>query len=970
MVIGWFAMLTFAFHASTHMVAAGDTWVAMACGRHFVNHGVDTVEPFSANAHEAGPTEAEVTRWPPWARWITDKVGIETVRYWHPTGWVNQNWLTHILFYRLTTALGSEEEPYFDALIWWKFAIYFIVAGCLYATSRLLGINRLLAVVFVCFAMFIGRSFLDVRPAGFSNLLVAVFLLILALTTYRNVLYIWLIVPVIVFWSNVHGGYLYAFIALVPFVAWHVLMRLPKRWTVAVYSILTWTVLSALAHRFLQHDYFQSVTPAKDWVFYLLILAVGASIALTACRQIGNGGVIAFHASVSGILFLLFLTRFFPLMPLNLNSYGRQVYAEYVGGARVAFIGLFGFAVVFGAVVASVKDRVAHVMEWRGIFHMLGAVAVAFVAMVIFNPFHLTNLTHTYVISLSKNAERWRDVHEWHRAFDWRNPVGTAMPFMVMYAFGWLVLIAWSAASVCMTGLTKPAPRKQGIAGELAWPRLDLALVVIAALTTYMAIRSRRFIPIAAFAACPILALLTQQVVTYIATLTSARRRGATLGDRLEPTVTQGIVLGLGGALLVLAIWRILFWHWLFLPVPGERQLVQPRFWLATIGIVLAFLAFPVAAALVVGRRKATAAAPEAAGWQVYWRPAATVAFLLLASSSVGFGLWVAATFKRVYLDYWPADPELTSVFMRMTASDAKPFDACRFIRDNELSGNMFNYWTEGGFIAWGQTPDPNTGRTPLQLFMDGRAQAAYDRRVFDLWSRIIAGGDPAERAAAAGRTGSELTKEDFTAIGDWVASELAKYDVWAILMPSGQFRTPFVRGLDYSLDWQIAFVNNKQRLYVNIETPKGRRLYDDVIAGRAVFPDEFSADFTRGHDFLSLAGEETRRQGLEMLIKAFEANPSVGPLLDALNLADQLPQLRPRVTEVCQAYVDRFQQNKAEYARTDGYNLRIAAASYALSHLSRMARAQGDTAKAAALAEQIDRYQDESFRVANTKRW
>src|SRR5512143_3592707 len=55
-IIGWIAMLIFACHACTHMVAAGDTWVAMACGRHFVNHGVSTVEPFSANSHKAGPT--------------------------------------------------------------------------------------------------------------------------------------------------------------------------------------------------------------------------------------------------------------------------------------------------------------------------------------------------------------------------------------------------------------------------------------------------------------------------------------------------------------------------------------------------------------------------------------------------------------------------------------------------------------------------------------------------------------------------------------------------------------------------------------------------------------------------------------------------------------------------------------------------------------------------------------------------
>ena len=70
MILGWLAMLIFACHASTHMVGAGDTWVAMACGRHFINHGVDTVEPFSANSHKAGPTPEEIKTWPGWAEWM------------------------------------------------------------------------------------------------------------------------------------------------------------------------------------------------------------------------------------------------------------------------------------------------------------------------------------------------------------------------------------------------------------------------------------------------------------------------------------------------------------------------------------------------------------------------------------------------------------------------------------------------------------------------------------------------------------------------------------------------------------------------------------------------------------------------------------------------------------------------------------------------------------------------------------
>ncbi|MBN1362392.1 MAG: hypothetical protein JW993_17485 [Sedimentisphaerales bacterium] len=968
MIIGWLAMFIFAFHACTHMVAAGDTWVAMACGRHFVNHGVDAVEPFSANAHEAGPTEEEVAHWPGWARDITKAVGLDTVRYWHPTGWINQNWLTHVIFYKLSTMLGSEREPYFDALILWKFALYFLAVVFLYATCRVLGVNRLLAVVFICFAMFVGRSFLDVRPAGFSNLLVTVFLLILALTGYRDARYIWLIVPVVVFWSNVHGGYLYAFIALTPFVAWHVIMRLPQRWTIAVYSILTWTVMAMLANRFFHHDYLKPIPLLKDWVFYLALIAIAGSIALTAYRQIGLAGIIAFHASVSGILFVLFLTQFFPEVPLNLNSYGREILAAYVSSARLAFVGIFSFAVALGAVVAVLKDRVTRVMEWRGIFHTMGAGAVAFVAMVVFNPFHLTNLTHTYIISLSKNAERWRDVHEWHRALDWTNPVGTAIPFLVMFVFAWLVLIAWSVTLVQTVRLAKPPGRKQPAVGEFTWPRVDLALVVIAAMTIYMAIRSRRFIPIAGYAACPILALLVQHLVTYVTTLVHVRRQGRTLESTLEPTVLRGIVLALGGTLVVLAVYRGVLWRWLFLPVPSDPRLVQPRFWLLLIGVILAFSAIAFLPLLVLPYRRAREKdSGKAPSWYAYIQPACRIALLLVAGLALGYGVWVGSTFKRVYLDYWPSDPELTSVFMRMTASDAKPFYACQFIRDNKLSGNMFNYWTEGGFIAWGQDPDPNTGRTPLQLFMDGRAQAAYDTRVFDLWSRIIAGGPPVQEAA---QKEEQLTPRDYVEIGNWVAQELDKHDVWVILMPSGQFLKPFVMGLDQSPIWQIVFGNNRQRLYVNVQTEKGRKLYEDMLTGAAIYPDEYSANFSKGHNLLLTRDLELKKQGLEMVVKAFELYPSPDPVVDLLSLAAPVPELRPRVEAVCQAYVDDFEQNKEQYEGTDGYNLRIEAVRLALILLERTARAQGDTATANDCAQRIDRYVAERDRIAATKRW
>ena len=134
-------------------------------------------------------------------------------------------------------------------------------------------------------------------------------------------------------------------------------------------------------------------------------------------------------------------------MPLNVNRLRPdevQDLEEFIALSRLSYIGIFSFAMVLGAVVLFLKDKVVRVLDIRGILHTMAAGVVAFVAMVIFNPFHLTNLTHTFVISISKQAERWRNVHEWHRAFDWTNPVGTAVPFLIMYILAWLVLLAWA----------------------------------------------------------------------------------------------------------------------------------------------------------------------------------------------------------------------------------------------------------------------------------------------------------------------------------------------------------------------------------------------------------------------------------------------------------------------------------------------------------------------------------------------
>ena len=240
MILGWLALIIFAFYACTKILIANDTWFALASGRHHINQGVSadkvTVDPFSANSLKAGPTPEEIATWPKWAQCITNKAGINAVKHWHPTGWINQNWLSDVILYSLTrlSAFNGNQDYAFNSLVYLKFAIYLIVIICIFYTSKILGANSVLAVVFACFAMCVSRPFIDIRPAGFTNMLVAIYMLILVASTYRNVLYIWLVVPLSVFWCNVHGGYIYLFIMLVPFAGFNFLTKNSKKEFVSI----------------------------------------------------------------------------------------------------------------------------------------------------------------------------------------------------------------------------------------------------------------------------------------------------------------------------------------------------------------------------------------------------------------------------------------------------------------------------------------------------------------------------------------------------------------------------------------------------------------------------------------------------------------------------------------------------------------------------------------------------------------
>ncbi|HBG27024.1 MAG: hypothetical protein A2Y10_04390 [Planctomycetes bacterium GWF2_41_51] len=847
MLIFWWAMILVALHASTHMVGAGDTWVAMACGRHFINHGVDTVEPFSANSHKAGPTEADIEKWPNWAQWITDKVGLETVQKWHPTGWVNQNWLTHVFFYWLTHDSPIADAETFDkpiveqdisynSLVYWKYALYIVTIIVVYYTGRVLGANMALSATFACFALFIGRTFFDIRPAGFSNMLTAVLLFIFVLAVYKNYLYIWLIVPLTVLWCNLHGGYVYVFIVLVPFIGLHLLTLLPKRISLAVYFSLGWLFFYALSVKFHSHENLEAIKASSDVLLFFVLIAAAISLVMGFVKNLHAGAFYGYHLFISLIVFIAAAARFYPAGIERYISYN-SLFAEYVSDSRQSFfVAFIGFTII--AMLLSAFRQMLQTISVKAWGHTVAAAAVAFVAMIIFNPFHLTNLTHTFEVSVSEHAKMWKTVNEWHPAFEWSNPVGDEIPFLIMYIAAWLLLVFWGIFLLLKPKIVVKKGKQQSETPDTQqyqWPKIDLPLLVIAALTIYMAIGSRRFIPIAAIAACPILAMFIDSSI-----------RMFVAGSNLK--------------------WK-------------GKAVLSP---------------FP------IGAQRALAAA-------------ALVIVILLT-------LWWGYWYKLIYLNPWPDSNFLTSVFMRMSASYAKPFKACQFVRDNEMKGTVFNYWTEGGFIAYGQIPDPNTGKTPLQLYMDGRAQAAYNTEAYQRWMYIMSGGDPVRAAERAGR---ELTPSDYEKVGLWLEEQFKKENVWVVFMPAAQFDSVLIRGLATNQNWRPAYIDDEQEIYVDVNTPQGRQLYTGIFNGQTKFPDEFSKLLTTGYNLPRLQQGDANT-AFNALNNALKLKPSNTAAIELIRLTQYQSEFRPKVTEIFTEYFNDYRANKDKYKKQDGYRDRL----------------------------------------------
>src|ERR1051326_4392444 len=114
--------------------------------------------------------------------------------------WVAHGWLSGVFFYAVWTTVGPKLLTFIFALL---------AALAFWITFKRAKSHPLFAAVAVLIGIWTAMPNLGVRPRVFSMLFVSIFLAVLDRFA-RGIKehWVWLLVPIMVLWANLHGGFL------------------------------------------------------------------------------------------------------------------------------------------------------------------------------------------------------------------------------------------------------------------------------------------------------------------------------------------------------------------------------------------------------------------------------------------------------------------------------------------------------------------------------------------------------------------------------------------------------------------------------------------------------------------------------------------------------------------------------------------------------------------------------------------
>ncbi|MBN1763627.1 MAG: hypothetical protein JW860_00050 [Sedimentisphaerales bacterium] len=457
-------------HSANRIVGGGDTWVAMACGRYTLGEWaagqpdrtwqMKFLDLFGIHMTKRDPLGAETRPFIP-----GDKENF---------GWVNQNWLTHVMFYKMKSAWGEDDQTVSKGeglIVIYKLLQAVLTALFAYWAARVLGAHPLLASVAAAFGILLSRSFVDLRPNVSTILFAAI--MIWALANWKKNRY-WalsVMIPVMILWTNVHGGFIYAIFCFIIMAGGHILQTYLGKWSYFLFLggiiVIIVFFIIGVSHLSDYLDNFEKLNEAG----------------IKSDKDFTEQKIMCYSLQIMWILFI-------------------------IGAAAVALMSLIRFS--------SIDNSCFYQAKPRGLHFILGGLLAVIVIPAIFTPFGWENLTHPLIVMFGDEGEKWRRVIEWRPIWD-INGFGEARCYVVFLAlFFTLFLVKW------FLFFTRPAPvqtrKKRAPSSPLNeyWPKIDLGFLGIITLTVYMSITSRRFVFLGGVVLAPFMAQMAQQIIDMI----------------------------------------------------------------------------------------------------------------------------------------------------------------------------------------------------------------------------------------------------------------------------------------------------------------------------------------------------------------------------------------------------------------------------------------------------------------------
>lgn len=372
------------------------------------------------------------------------------------------------------------------------------------------------------------------------------------------------------------------------------------------------------------------------------------------------------------------------------------------------------------------------------------------------------------------------------------------------------------------------------------------------------------------------------------------------------------------------------------------RVLMLARGWyLGANGWMDVGVVVPTVAMAIASRRFVPVAAivlvPVAAAWAAQigdrWRARngmhALAAMVVWVVACVA-GLGVARGLHGAYLAPWPADARLASPFDRLTHSYLRPHGAMAFLAANRATGRLLVSWEEAGFTIWAQSPDPASGRIPLPVLIDGRAQEAYPAEALRNYLELLSGG--------RGHRSPE-------AMQAWIEQRLDELEISLVLITPAIATTALAQTVFNLPAWEVVFLDEHHAVLAS--RSRQGALIEAVRAERAVSSDPHAAALTRAYLGLRRGDEASLELAFAQARVAREAAPSAR----AVGLAAQAattPARREQLHDWLVALSRQFVDERPALGQQHGYHRHLAAAQTTLGILREDAvrRSDADTAR------------------------